>query len=413
MKSNYKQLGVYVKQVDIRNTNNTVSYLRGVSSVFKCLIQSKANTIETDMSTYKIVSKNQFVFNPNTARMGDKIPVALNDGDDCIVSQIYPVFDIIDHDILSPEYLMMWFKRPEFDRYARFYSHGSAREIFDWEQMCEVELPVPSIDKQREIVKEYNVLVDRINLNNQLIQKLEEASQVIYKQWFVDFEFPDENGKPYKSNGGKMEFNKDLEIEIPKGWEIKKLLDFCEIKGGKRLPKGQELNDNKMGNPYIKVADMSNSKFIVLNEQFQFVDKETQKSISRYIVSKGDVIISIVGTIGLINVIGETLNNANLTENCVRLTNIKNINSDFIYHYLFSSIGQRIIETKTVGGVQGKLPLYNIQTIPVIFPNQRLMKNFERTIVQINTSLNNYMMQNSKLSDLKDLLLSTLATINN
>ena len=413
MRSNYKPLGNYIKEVNSRDTKLEVDLLLGVS-IQKKFMPSIANTIGTDMSTYKIIKRNQFAYGPVTSRNGDKISIALlEDYDEAIVSQAYTPFEVKDTNELEPEYLMMWFRRPEFDRYARFKSHGSAREIFDWAEMCNTLLPIPSITKQREIVKEYNTVVNRIKLNQQLIQKLEETAQAIYKQWFVDFEFPDENGNPYKSNGGEMEFNKEMEFEIPKGWVIKKLADFCDIKGGKRLPKGQELNDDKKGNPYIKVADMSNPKYIILNEQLQYVDEETQKSISRYIVSKGDVIISIVGTIGLINLIDETLDKANLTENCVRLTNLREINSDFIYHYLFSTVGQRIIETKTVGGVQGKLPLYNIQSIPIIYPKKELLNAFEIIMMSVNASLRNYTMQNNRLSFLKDLLLSKLATIEN
>ena len=413
MRSNYKPLGKYIQPVVGRNSELGDLPLMGLS-ITKQFIPSIANTIGTDMSTYRIIERNQFAYGPVTSRNGDKITIALfNDYEKALISQAYIPFEVKNTSELDPEYLMMWFRRPEFDRYARFKSHGSAREIFDWAEMCNTLLPIPSIIKQREIVKEYNTVVNRIKLNQLLIQKLEETAQAIYKQWFVDFEFPDENGLPYKSNGGEMEDNKELEIEIPKGWVIKKLADFCDIKGGKRLPKGQELNNDKRGNPYIKVADMNNPKFITLNEQLQYVDEETQKSISRYIVSKGDVIISIVGTIGLVNVISETLDKANLTENCVRLTNLKDINSDFIYHYLFSSVGQRIIETKTVGGVQGKLPLYNIQSIPVICPNIELLKTFEKIMKSVNASLENSTMQNDRLSFLKDLLLSKLATIEN
>ena len=118
-----------------------------------------------------------------------------------LVSQAYTPFEVKDTNEIDPEYLMMWFHRPEFDRYAWFMSHGSAREIFGWEEICNTLLPIPHITKQREIVKEYKVIQDRITLNQQLIQKLEETAQAIYKQWFVDFEFPNENGLPYKSNG--------------------------------------------------------------------------------------------------------------------------------------------------------------------------------------------------------------------
>ena len=182
MKSSYKKLGNYIQIVNDRDADKTVDRLLGVS-IRKVLMPSIANIIGTDMSTYKIIQRNQFAYGPVTSRNGDKISVALlEEYDKAIVSQAYTVFEVIDKNELLPEYLMMWFRRPEFDRYARFKSHGSAREIFDWAEMCDTELPIPSIEKQREIVREYNIIQNRIALNNQLISKLEETAQAIYKQ---------------------------------------------------------------------------------------------------------------------------------------------------------------------------------------------------------------------------------------
>ena len=156
-------------------------------SVSKHFFPTIANLVGTDMKTYKIVYRNQFTYIADTSRRGDKIAISLNEKfDKMLVSQAYTPFEVKDKNELDPEYLMMWFRRPEFDRYARFKSHGSAREIFDWEEMCNTLLPIPHIDKQREIVKEYNTIQNRIALNQQLIQKLEETAQAIYKQWFVD-----------------------------------------------------------------------------------------------------------------------------------------------------------------------------------------------------------------------------------
>lgn len=411
MKSNYKKLGKYIRQVDKRNSDLRIDNLIGLS-IQKVFIPSISNTIGTDMSTYRILNHEQFAYCPVTSRNGEKITIALyQENETAIISQAYDIFEITEKNELLPEYLMMWFRRPEFDRYARFMSHGSVREIFSWEDMCGVELPVPHIDKQREIVKEYNTILRRIDLNNRMIQKLEETAQAIYKQWFVDFEFPNENGEPYKTAGGEMELSKELEVEIPKGWEVKALIKLCDIKGGKRLPKGEALNGDKKGNPYIKVADMHETKFIVLNDDIENVDEETQKSISRYIVSKNDVILSIVGTIGLVNVVHESLDKANLTENCAKLTNFNSINSDYIYHYLSSPIGQRNIETKTVGGVQGKLPLYNIQSIQVVVPKPEILEKYLSISSGINEIQQGKMTENSKLVMIRDLLLSKLATV--
>jgi type I restriction enzyme S subunit len=202
----------------------------------------------------------------------------------------------------------------------------------------------------------------------------------------------------------------DLE-NLPEGWEIKKLSDFCEIKGGKRLPKGEELNNEKKGNPYIKVADMTKDKFVVLNDSFQFVSNEIQKSISRYIVQSGDIIISIVGTIGLVNIIDSTLLNANLTENCYRLTNFKMVHSDYLYYYLVSPFGRKEIESRTVGGVQAKLPMYNVQSLPIVLPKKDLLQKFEKTLNPINDLQNTLTKENHKLAELKELLLSKLATV--
>jgi restriction endonuclease S subunit len=223
MKSNYKPLGKYIQPVVGRNNDLGDLPLMGLS-IQKKFIPSIANTIGTDMSTYRIIERNQFAYGPVTSRNGDKITIAhFSDFDKALISQAYIPFEVKDSNELEPEYLMMWFRRPEFDRYARFKSHGSAREIFDWEEMCNTLLPIPSITKQKEIVKEYNVIQNRIALNQQLIQKLEETAQALYKQWFVEFEFPDENGKPYKSSGGEMVWNEELQKEIPKGWEVGKL----------------------------------------------------------------------------------------------------------------------------------------------------------------------------------------------
>jgi restriction endonuclease S subunit/predicted GIY-YIG superfamily endonuclease len=190
MKSSYKVLGPYIQPVDERNTALEDLLLMGLS-VSKQFFPTIANLVGTDMKTYKIVYRNQFTYIADTSRRGDKIAIALNDRfDKMLVSQAYTPFEVKDTNELDPEYLMMWFRRPEFDRYARFKSHGSAREIFDWEEMCNVKLPIPHIDKQRKIVKEYNTIQSRINLNQQMIQKLEETAQAIYKQWFVEFEFP-------------------------------------------------------------------------------------------------------------------------------------------------------------------------------------------------------------------------------
>ena len=184
MRSNYKQLGQYIRQVDVRNVDGKEENLLGVS-VQKQFIPSIANTVGTDFSKYKVVKKGQFTYIPDTSRRGDKIGIALlEDYEEGLVSNVYTVFEVTDENQLIPEYLMMWFKRPEFDRYARFKSHGSVREVMDWDEMCKVELPVPPIEKQRSIVKAYQTITDRIVLKQQINDNLEAMLTAVFYDTF-------------------------------------------------------------------------------------------------------------------------------------------------------------------------------------------------------------------------------------
>lgn len=186
MKEGYKALGEFIRQIDIRNTEGKEDNLLGVS-VQKQFIPSIANTVGTDFTKYKVVKKGQFTYIPDTSRRGDKIAIALlQDYEEGLVSNVYTVFEVIDEEKLLPEYLMLWFSRPEFDRYARFKSHGSVREIMDWDEMCKVELPVPSIEKQRSIVKAYKAITDRIELKRRINDNLVATLQIIYKKMFLE-----------------------------------------------------------------------------------------------------------------------------------------------------------------------------------------------------------------------------------
>ncbi len=172
MKSNYKPLGQYIQPIDLRNTAGKEENLLGVTTQ-KYFMPSIANTVGTDFSKYKVVQKGQFTYVPDTSRRGDRIAIALlQDWEEGLVSNIYTVFEVADKEKLLPEYLMLWFKRPEFDRYARFKSHGSVREIFDWDELRKVELPVPDIDEQKRIVLAYDTIEKRIRHLRQLNDNL-------------------------------------------------------------------------------------------------------------------------------------------------------------------------------------------------------------------------------------------------
>ncbi len=184
MKSNYKQLGQFIRQVDVRNAAGKEENLLGVS-VQKTFIPSIANTVGTDFTKYKVVRRGQFTYIPDTSRRGDKIGIALlSDCDEGLVSNVYTTFEVIDKNELLPEYLMLWFSRPEFDRYARFKSHGSVREVMDWDEMCKVQLPVPPISVQRDIVKAYQTITSRIALKQQVNDNLEAVLAASHSKMF-------------------------------------------------------------------------------------------------------------------------------------------------------------------------------------------------------------------------------------
>ena len=174
-----------------------------------------------------------------------------------------------------------------------------------------------------------------------------------------------------------------------------KLGKVATVKGGKRLPKGINLITKPNSHPYIRVRDLNGKKTLELDGSFEFVDDETQKAISRYIVTGGDIVLSIVGTIGLVSVVGDSLNEANLTENCVKLTSLSGIDRDYLYYYLKSSYGQQEIARGTVGAVQAKLPIKNIQDISIPLPDEVT----QRKIADILSSLDAKIEVNQRIND--------------
>ena len=408
MKSNYKQLGPYIREIVEKNSQNQIEKLRGVS-IQKCFIPSIANTIGTDMTTYKIVRVNQFAYGPVTSRNGDKISVALLQESDCIISTSYTVFEIIDHNELLPEYLMMWFRRPEFDRYSRFMSHGSVREIFGWEEMCNVELPIPSPDKQKEIVVEYNTIVNRIKLNEQLNQKLEETAQAIYKQWFVDFEFPDENGKPYKSSGGEMVWNEMLEKEIPLGWGIIPLGKVLAKKGYIRGPFGSALLKDDMQPDGVPVYEQQHAIYDHRDFRYYIAQSKYEKLI-RFSVQPNDLVISCSGTLGRVTQIrrNDPIGIINQALLILRPDETK-IGSAVLKQFLISPIGQNEIVTNSGGSAQVNIAKRElVQEIPLILPLNRLMKNAEVLFKVIDDKIVACRKELVALHNLRDILLSRL-----
>lgn len=375
MKSNYKRLGKYIEPVNQLNEGMEVKELLGINNN-KYFQNSHTNTIGIDLTTYRIVRKGEFAYNRATTRNGDKISIALRQGGDCIVSPSYRIFRSKNENILNSEYLMMWFRRPEFDRYARFKSHGSAHEFFEWEQMTDVELPIPPIAKQREIVAEYNTIQNRIRLNGQLSQKLEETAQTIYKKWFVD----------------------GIDIEnLPEGWSIGTLSDLCEY-SNKRISM-QQLDLNS----YISTENMLQERAgVVAASSLPNITNVTNFEI-------GDILISNIRPyfkkIWLANF------NGGCSNDVLCIVPKKNIPSLYLYQILEKD---GFFDYVMAGSKGTKMPRGDkkwIMNYPALIPGIDLLKKFNKTTESIQSYISLKKLENQKLSELKDLLLSKLATI--
>ena len=186
MKSNYRALSELIEKVDERNDDGAITELIGVS-IDKCFIKSVANTNGTDLSKYKIIRKNEFAVSLMQVSRDSKIPVArLEDYEVAIMSPAYPIFRVKDTRKILPEYLDMWFKRPEFDREAAFIAVGGVRGSMPWEEFVKMKLPVPTIEKQLEIVNSYKAITERIALKQKINDNLEAQADAIYNEMIAN-----------------------------------------------------------------------------------------------------------------------------------------------------------------------------------------------------------------------------------
>ena len=271
MKSNYDILGNHIRLIDTRNRESITDRVLGIN-IDKFFMPSVANVIGTDLSKYKLITKGKFACNPMHVGRDERLPVALYDEEEpAIVSPAYFMFEVIDNSILNEDYLMMWFRRPEFDRICWLHTDGSVRGGITWDDICRLELPIPPIENQLEIVNIYKAITERIALKQKINDNLEETAQSLFQEQFAAF---------YNEN------------ELPDGYSIATLDSLCSIKGGKRLPADGELLDTPTAHPYIRVRDLGSNRYVCLTNQFQYIDEETHSAISRYIVNTNDIVIS-------------------------------------------------------------------------------------------------------------------------
>ena len=347
----FKRLGDYIRPVDVRNRDLKVNLSQGICNA-KYFQNPKQ--VADNPETHKVVKTGQFAYNRATTRNGEKISIALREGLDCTVSSAYQVFEIVDENQLDPKYLMMWFKRPEFDRLAIYYSHGSAHEFFEWDAMCDVKFPVPSINRQHEIVAEYETLANRIRLNEQMIEKLEATAQALYRKMFVD--------------GVDME-------HLPEGWRRGRIEEIAEIKNGKSILPVKGGFPVYGGNGIVGCTDKPNAKGIVV--------------IGRVGINCGSLFLHQ----------GECYVNDNA---------MMAIPKDSNLIYLYWSLKQTDLNSQSEGSSQPLLTQSIIYKQECIIPNKALRADFDNQGQIIYRNIFLLEQENDKLTELQSLLLARM-----
>lgn len=356
MEKGYKILGNYIRLVDERNKDLSVTKLLGVS-ISKKFIPSIANIVGTDLSNYKIVRTGQFAYGPVTSRNGEKISIAYLDEEDCIISSSYTVFEVENKEELDPEYLMLWFSRPEFDRYSRYKSHGSVREIFDWNELCMVELPVPDFEKQRKIVKAYKTITDRIALKQKINDNLTEQCSVDYNLMLNDYTVES--------------------VELPDNWSKGSIGSYCDVKSGFAFKSNWWTTE---GCKVIKIANIVNNSIDL--DGCDCVITEHANKANNFYVQSGDILIAMTGAttgkIGMIPfcnepiVVNQRVGKFFLGEKPIE-------KAPFLFStLLYSKVVRHLQPDGTAGSAQDNLSADNIKDVAIVMPEQSVIDSFNQ-----------------------------------
>lgn len=370
MKSNYKQLGQFIRQVDVRNSEGKEENLLGVS-VQKKFIPSIANTVGTDFKKYKVVKKGQFTYIPDTSRRGDKIGIALlEDYEEGLVSNVYTVFEIIDEKQLIPEYLMLWFSRPEFDRYARFKSHGSVREVMDWDEMCKVELPVPPYEKQKEIVDGYKAITERIALKQKINDNLVAVGTASIQK---------NVGRGALINLTEPEMDR---LTLPDDFEIQTVSEFCrETKSGSTPSRTNNEYWENGTISWVKSGEVHNN--ITLQTE-EYITPLGLSESSTKLLPKDTVLMAMYGvTAGEVGYLA-----IEATTNQAICGMICNSKADAAYLYFSLIQSQAAISRLSNGGAQDNLSKNFIDNIKIVVPSSEFIEELNLAAIVEQMTLN-------------------------
>lgn len=379
-----KRLGDYIRPVDVRNRDLKVTRLMGIN-IEKRFMPSVANVVGTDLSNYKVVSKGQFACNLMHVGRDEKIPVALQKDDEpIIVSPAYVVFEVVDTNVLLTEYLMMWFSRSEFDRNAWFYTDGDVRGGMDRDALFDMQIPVPAIEKQREIVAEYNTLQNRIETNKKLIATLEQSAQTLYRHTFVDNIDPN---------------------NLPSGWRMGTVGEFCECNTDNASAK-----DLKGVIRYLDSGSVTENNF----DNLQMLDSTCDEIPSRAKrkVRSNDIVYSTVRPnlkhYGLIKF--DVENVVVSTAFAVIRSINKNVSNELVYMWLS--------DLKVVEALHGVAEMSkatypsitpdDIMNVKIAVPEQLDFSELNNALEAVFNTSYQYLLENQTLTQMQTLLLSKM-----
>ena len=380
MATEYHRLGDYIREVNVRNRDLKVTQLLGLSMT-KQFRPSTSNIVGVDLSNYKIVNHNTFAFDPMSVIRVHKVPIAINNTTTpIIVSPAYYTFEVSDTSKLLPQYLMMWIMRPEFDRYADYKSDSAVRGGYDWKELCDTPICVPSIERQREIVSEYETLTRRIRLNEQMIEKLEATAQALYRHTFVD--------------------NIDKQ-NLPQGWHLATLGEVCETQYGYTETATQE----KVGPKFLRITDIVNNLDWSKVPYCHISDKDYKK----YKLELGDIVVSRTGAnIGWAKQIKGDIPDSVFASFLIRIK-VKDATLQWLIGYLVESSDFKIfVAANQQGSAQPQANANVLAKYPILIPNKETLQQYNMQIQPINRHVCIIEKENTIINELQSLLLSKM-----
>ncbi len=390
----YKSIDELVERIDERNSDGKISTLIGVS-IDKCFINSVANINGTDLTKYKIIRRDDFAVSLMQVSRDSKIPIArLKDYDQAIMSPAYPIFRVRDTSVILPEYLEMWFMRPEFDREAAFIAVGGVRGSMPWEEFAKMRLPVPNLEKQHQIVRAYQIIADRIELKRRINDNLEAAAQAVFKSLFIDYE-----GADYP-DFVEFEFGK-----YPSSWNLVDLDSVVDVRDGTHdSPSPSESSKYLITSRHLLPYAVDRSEAYFISEA------DFKKANERSKVEYGDILFSMIGTIGIITFITDKeIDFAIKNVGLFRTSQTPTIRY-FILSYLKSKIVENYIASYMAGSTQSYVSLSVLRKIPLILPPDDVLQHFEKQATPLYAKMIENTHEITKLNDLKDVITTSMSS---